>query len=820
MLESIPPSLGGCAKVSRLILNNNRIQGEIPPQLNGLATINTLVLEGNLLEGDIPDALGELSTLQYLYLSGNRLEGGIPTSFENLNILRELHANFNQLDEALSPDIDWPSSIRILDLSHNKIPGELPIGLADIASLQVLQLENNQFTGQIPEEWGGMICSDLDLSHNLLEGPIPTVLPDVVFLETLDLSFNQLSGSIPDEFGDAPTLRNLYLQNNNLKGSLPSGLASSTTLNRIDVSNNALSVPIPPELQPLSLTQLDVESNSFTFEDVLDFYQNNQVDQFEMDPQKLFYQDTSFLLTSGEDITIDLGIDEDLNSNVYKWSKNGNDDWMSVTENTFTFVNPQTTDAGFYKVFVTNNNIPAMALTLESHPINIKVCNVGSDSLELVSLYNSTNGNAWSNNTNWLQPGSPIDNWFGITTNTEGCVQKIDLNNNNLTDTIPNLDLNTLDTLILNQNSLTGNIPIVNTPFLLHIDLSENMLSGSIPILNIPLVEYLNYGQNQLTDTLPAEIGGFMKLKVLDLADNQLQNTIPPDYGDLCELEEIYLDHNQLNGELPVELTKLYNLVFGGVDFSENDIDSLKQKIAWFCPYGDTILSDNPSYDRFLGICNVQCTGDEWDDLESFPWIIDTLNAIECPDTSCLLTLNQAGFVTVRGVTVVFVREICYESLSPPISSEVVVFYDCAGFELETATCDQQGLCTNFGAISPEEFESLDYDVRWSCGDSLPEAPSVSIEEIIQGPISKKRALVYIPVFPNPTSGAISFRKQDDMDLNKIRVTDMLGTPVSHQVINNGDITTLDIAGNNPGMLYLLIPGEGRFYTSRVLVMP
>ena len=39
------------------------------------------------------------------------------------------------------------------------------------------------------------------------------------------------------------------------------------------------------------------------------------------------------------------------------------------------------------------------------------------DSLALVDLYNTTNGNNWRDHTNWLK--GPVYSWFGITCSTD-----------------------------------------------------------------------------------------------------------------------------------------------------------------------------------------------------------------------------------------------------------------------------------------------------------------------------------------------------------------------------------------------------------------
>lgn len=57
----------------------------------------------------------------------------------------------------------------------------------------------------------------------------------------------------------------------------------------------------------------------------------------------------------------------------------------------------------------------------------------------LIDLYNSTNGQNWTNNTNWLTD-APLSEWYGITTDDEGNVSSIDLSDNNLTGHIVNLE--------------------------------------------------------------------------------------------------------------------------------------------------------------------------------------------------------------------------------------------------------------------------------------------------------------------------------------------------------------------------------------------
>ena len=156
------------------------------------------------------------------------------------------------------------------------------------------------------------------------------------------------------------------------------------------------------------------------------------------------------------------------------------------------------------------------------------------DCRALVELYESTNGHAWIDNTNWLS-GSPCSGWFGVTCSGKR-VQQIVLSSNNLVGTLP--------ASVLNMDSLT----------LLH--LGVNQLGGAIPeVTNAasPLSGlYLN--MNAFEGPIPASLGNLSALHFLYLNGNMLSGAVP---AELCALKPISegdgtlsLSHNALeNGE-------------------------------------------------------------------------------------------------------------------------------------------------------------------------------------------------------------------------------------------------------------------------------
>ena len=114
----------------------------------------------------------------------------------------------------------------------------------------------------------------------------------------------------------------------------------------------------------------------------------------------------------------------------------------------------------------------------------------------LTAFYEATDGDHWSNNTNWLS-GAPPGAWFGVNTG-EG----------------------------LGAPTSRVEQPVIQ------IALQENNLAGPIP----------------------PELGNLAKLIYLWLGDNQLTGPIPSELGNLLDLQELLLHHNQLTGPIPPEL--------------------------------------------------------------------------------------------------------------------------------------------------------------------------------------------------------------------------------------------------------------------------
>ncbi|MBK8566695.1 MAG: hypothetical protein IPN76_26040 [Saprospiraceae bacterium] len=276
---------------------------------------------------------------------------------------------------------------------------------------------------------------------------------------------------------------------------------------------------------------------------------------------------------------------------------------------------------------------------------NASLCS--NDSLALVVLFTSTNGQGWANNDNWLVQGMPIETWHGITLNADGCVLGIQLIDNNLTGVLPpelgnlsslvglelqvneingsipstlgnlaNLEfinlsennlngeiplslgnLGSLTSMFLHLNSLTGSIPdtLTNLANLEYLDLDSNLLTGSIPVALATLskLRQLELHNNDLSGSIPYQLGEIDSLIWLNLAGNSLTGEIPPQLGNLSKLDYLNLSFNQLSGSIPSELGQLTGLQ--AIELQYNQLKGcFTPDLINLCSVQDKDFSNNP----------------------------------------------------------------------------------------------------------------------------------------------------------------------------------------------------------------------------------
>jgi len=212
-------------------------------------------------------------------------------------------------------------------------------------------------------------------------------------------------------------------------------------------------------------------------------------------------------------------------------------------------------------------------------------CNM-DDWTALKALYESTDGDNWTNRIGWdvqidnlSNPPTScnLEDLHGITLDGDGRIRDLRLFTNNLIGSLP-IELGNLvnlEDIWLFGNQLNGNIPselgsLVN---LREINLYDNKLTGSIPteLGNLTNLTKLNLNRNELNGSIPPELGNLTNLTEIYLYKNNLVGNIPAELGNLTMLTKLYLYENLLTGNIPAQLGNLNNLT--GLILSRNELD-------------------------------------------------------------------------------------------------------------------------------------------------------------------------------------------------------------------------------------------------------
>lgn len=187
------------------------------------------------------------------------------------------------------------------------------------------------------------------------------------------------------------------------------------------------------------------------------------------------------------------------------------------------------------------------------------------DRAGLVALYHEMNGPNWTNSANWLSDAH-IGEWYGVTTDADGRVIELDLEDNGVSGPIPPqlASLVNLRELLLGYNRLRGQVPaeLGGLASLTKLELNNNDLVGEIPssLGNLTNLTWLRIDDNELTGAIPSTLGSLSNLTRFNLDDNRLTGAIPDSLSNLAALRHLRLaGDNQLTGCLPAGLPNVAN---------------------------------------------------------------------------------------------------------------------------------------------------------------------------------------------------------------------------------------------------------------------
>lgn len=293
---------------------------------------------------------------------------------------------------------------------------------------------------------------------NNLTGILPTALEDLTKLRNIIIRDGSISGNIPEVVYNLPDMLQIQLFNLGMSGSISPNILNLTNLQVFDVRGNSFSGPLPDFTTLNNMSFLNIQNNNFVFDDFETQFTTYQstINNFNYAPQANISEDQIEIIEVGDDIILDTNLTSP--NNQYLWFYNGSqligEEGSSVVLND---IQPQ--QMGSYFCFVSNTVVTGLSLSTGTYIIG-QDPTMSPDYNTLLDLYNSTNGNSWTNNTNWLDPNVPLSGWNGISV-LDNDVIVINLGNNNLDGTIPSsiTNLNNLESLELRFNNLNSTIP-------------------------------------------------------------------------------------------------------------------------------------------------------------------------------------------------------------------------------------------------------------------------------------------------------------------------------------------------------------------------
>uniref|UniRef100_UPI00143054DB leucine-rich repeat domain-containing protein n=1 Tax=Maribellus sediminis TaxID=2696285 RepID=UPI00143054DB len=457
----------------------------------------------------------------------------------------------NNLQGSLPPEIGQLTNLREMYLSSNSISGFIPPELGLLTNLNYLNLGNTQISGSIPLELGQLVnLYVLSLDNCNLNGQIPIEFGQLENLQTLNLNGNQLTGQIPDEIGLLNNLERLILGSNQLSGTLPVALGQLSNLYELYLSDNQLSGFLPQEFEMLiNLGILSLANNQFSGAIPVGLCNIPNLVTVNFIGNNFDVESCPAIQCLSE------------NGVYFEWDYN------------------QIQQDGYY---LTTGCI--------SNPVNVE------DSLALVAIYYSTNGDNWINNDNWLE--GPVSSWYGVT-----------------------IDNNRVSELYLCTNNLEGYLPP--------------------EIGQLDAIRTLIICENNLSSTIPNELGMMRSLEFVQLYSNHFVGEVPSEINNLKNLYWFNVNNNSLTS-MPVldSLFNLNHLLLAWNNFTFEDIESNIGVANEYCRYSPQRMIGQYTDTTFTLCSEVILTMPVGGNYNKYQWFKDGIPVSDTLITDSLLIPN------------------------------------------------------------------------------------------------------------------------------------------------------------------------------------
>lgn len=278
-----------------------------------------------------------------------------------LTKIQGVFLNSNQLIEL--PDLSALTQIVDLQVQNNQLT-VLP-SLTNLTTLQSLYCADNQLR-EFPDFSSNSNLTLLVAGNNPIR-----VTPDYSpLINLLELHIHQTNtNDTINGLSQLKKLTVLYAWQNNITDL--SALNSNTKLTTFQVFQNNLSA-LPNLLNKPNLFYVNFSNNFLTFEDILSLQTHSNFKVFGYNPQKkITLQNHTNRLTDSLDI--ELNFDKTLFTNTYKWFKN---DVLidQTTQPIKHFSSLLYSDAGVYRVEITNSKLPDLTLKTTNSTLVVKSC--------------------------------------------------------------------------------------------------------------------------------------------------------------------------------------------------------------------------------------------------------------------------------------------------------------------------------------------------------------------------------------------------------------------------------------------------------------
>lgn len=205
----------GAKKMTKLILNNNKIVEFFPNSFAGLSFLIELGLSQNSIKALPNGGFKDLTKLEKLLLGENKIKTLSKESFEGLTQLSGLAIHKNAITQLTARTFEHCHQMEILYLGENLIDTVDADAFYDLHKLRKLHLAHNRIRRIENETFQNTPeLAVLDLTGNLIETIDSDTFSGCDQLETLSFLNNSLVAISPEAFSNLKHLESLYMDGN------------------------------------------------------------------------------------------------------------------------------------------------------------------------------------------------------------------------------------------------------------------------------------------------------------------------------------------------------------------------------------------------------------------------------------------------------------------------------------------------------------------------------------------------------------------------------------------------------------------------------